>query len=780
MRTKIIILTIMIIILSVFPCLASDNIYWYMGGNQTNAFVFNYGIQIYGEKNRIYTSSRDANSNTVITRVFDLQTQNFIEAYNDIYHQFFILSPGGKYYMLGNGNVYDIDTGDSLYNFFSVSKNYNHEPFNFAISSNEKYIFEELSLDTTYMYELQNGNYIMMLTAFSDDMANKIDSNANRCTIDDYGRFQKYNLVNGEKYIDTVLYPDAVINPYSGDSSYFSGDWELSNSENFLLVNNYLVNNLKVYDLRVNKVIFDYNYKDSTDYGERVSNNFAFSLDESCIINWLTTGKNQIESPVLFISMKTGDTVKIIKSITYLPPVGFGGFGRQYIAGISHDNRYLYITGTDEKIYDFYDLEKQEEHPVICNSGEILKTAFSHDNKTLFVYELTDGGTRIQTYDVTLKKRIWLSPLISYDYNQYEKIYYPFAMSSNDKYIAISTDYYAIYLIPPLEYSNNDEFIGFTDNNAPITCLAFSDDEKYLASGNTKGIIFVWDIEKKNIVQNIATNLEEIFIIKFTGDDEIRIVTADGEQVYSISTGKQINKFTNPLYLNLSKFDYYGYSNFPVSYSNDGNYCAYGYAKNGVNVYNTISNDTLGLFDTGEVLMVAFSDDNKYLATSYKNENYIKIWDFQNKKEVARYDYDPFLRLYEQSYQDTIWAPLDALTFSHDGKYVLGGNYDGSVIIWENTYAGVDDKSDLENADFEIYPNPASSSFRLKYESKSYSKIQISIFDMLGNEVFKTIEDCNIGMNEKLIDCYNLETGYYIIRLKQNGKVEAKPVMILK
>ena len=115
----------------------------------------------------------------------------------------------------------------------------------------------------------------------------------------------------------------------------------------------------------------------------------------------------------------------------------------------------------------------------------------------------------------------------------------------------------------------------------------------------------------------------------------------------------------------------------------------------------------------------------------------------------------------------------------------------GIIFLPEHTFSGIfraklsdfgitDVKENIQNNETLIYPNPASSSVRLKYESSSYSKLQISIFDLLGNEVFNTSEDCNIGMNEKTIDCHSLETGYYIIRLKQGKRVEAKPVMIIR
>ena len=81
---------------------------------------------------------------------------------------------------------------------------------------------------------------------------------------------------------------------------------------------------------------------------------------------------------------------------------------------------------------------------------------------------------------------------------------------------------------------------------------------------------------------------------------------------------------------------------------------------------------------------------------------------------------------------------------------------------------------------FTISPNPASTAFTLKFESANNAKMQITLFDLLGNPVFNTSEDCNIGMNEKVIDCHSLETGYYIIRINHNGVVETKAVVIIK
>jgi hypothetical protein len=90
----------------------------------------------------------------------------------------------------------------------------------------------------------------------------------------------------------------------------------------------------------------------------------------------------------------------------------------------------------------------------------------------------------------------------------------------------------------------------------------------------------------------------------------------------------------------------------------------------------------------------------------------------------------------------------------------------------------IDNNQNKEN--FTISPNPASTAFTLKFESANNAKMQFTLFDLLGNPVFSSSEESNIGMNEKVIDCQGLETGYYILRLMQNWDVRTKAVLIIK
>ena len=88
--------------------------------------------------------------------------------------------------------------------------------------------------------------------------------------------------------------------------------------------------------------------------------------------------------------------------------------------------------------------------------------------------------------------------------------------------------------------------------------------------------------------------------------------------------------------------------------------------------------------------------------------------------------------------------------------FIINGDYIFAASTFHGLYKAklsdliTDVKENEQNKETIIYPNPALlPSVKLKYESTNNSKLQILIFDLLGNEVFSSSEDCNIGMNEK-------------------------------
>ena len=751
-----------ILIFSHIKLLASNNIYWYMGGRPIKGQICH--ASIFSEKNMMITIS-DCEDYKI--RIFDLKKLNLINIIPIDSNEETIASPDGNYLFNTDNtthiNIFNFESGELLYSIDTANIG---NRCTYEFSQNCKYFIKKID-SNLLIYSLQNGALFKKIS-FGINIGEIIDTNANISYVDILGKLIKFNVVTGQRLMDTIIYPEIIYDPPNEDSAAFYGYCKLSKSENLLLIINMLTHNLKVYDFNKKNIISDFNYNDS------IITFFYFSADESSLMYCSTDN-----SPVIIRNLLSGDTVKIIDDISYMffPSNSFNEIYKSTL-----DGRYLNISYWNDEIYDFYDIQEREQHPIICNMGEILKTAFSKDNKFLYTYEKNEKYLRIQAYDIAKKKRVWVTDKIINDYYSFDL--YPYALSSTGKFIAVTYTSSRSIMFPIVVYSLFDSTSGrykykFYGHREPITSISFSDDEKLIASADSKGTVNIWDFEKDSLIKEISTSEEEIFSIKFINNDEIQFTCKSGNQSWSIAESKRIDKFAVPIDFNLSKDDWTYYPNFPVVYSNDGTYCAYAWQKNGVNVYNTKTNDTIGRFDTGEVLALAFSDDNKYLVTSYKNVNYIKIWDFLNKKELARYDYNPFLKVWHHLEQDSMWAPLEALSFSHDGKYITGGNYDGSVIIWENTLTGVKDVPNTNN-NFEIYPNPANNTFRLKYNSDVETQVQLSIYDYLGNEVLSLSEPCVAGANEKTVDCSRLATGYYLVKVRCGASVQTQSLVILK
>jgi photosystem II stability/assembly factor-like uncharacterized protein len=200
------------------------------------------------------------------------------------------------------------------------------------------------------------------------------------------------------------------------------------------------------------------------------------------------------------------------------------------------------------------------------------------------------------------------------------------------------------------------------------------------------------------------------------------------------------------------------------------NFAVFSLAINGNNIYAGTSNGLFLSTDIGDNWKNIGMKDNLIDALIIKG-NYIVAGGYG---------------IYLSTDQGNNWtAKNSGLTDLAVTSMIINGDYIfvGTTGIFRAKLSelGITDVKEQEQInEIKILPNPASGDVKLKFESTNISRIQISVFDLLGKEVFSSYDDCNIGMNEKVMDCRSLNTGYYIIRLKQKDRVEAKPLLILK
>jgi hypothetical protein len=114
-----------------------------------------------------------------------------------------------------------------------------------------------------------------------------------------------------------------------------------------------------------------------------------------------------------------------------------------------------------------------------------------------------------------------------------------------------------------------------------------------------------------------------------------------------------------------------------------------------------------------------------------------------------------------------------------------------TISKYENGTPGTDDLSSVTatteiassfTLDFEIYPNPARSSFNIDFNLKSNDKVEISLFDLNGRMIESLVsEQFSAGYQSKFIQPRNLQnSGVYIIALKTSNAFVTKKLVVQK
>jgi len=79
------------------------------------------------------------------------------------------------------------------------------------------------------------------------------------------------------------------------------------------------------------------------------------------------------------------------------------------------------------------------------------------------------------------------------------------------------------------------------------------------------------------------------------------------------------------------------------------------------------------------------------------------------------------------------------------------------------------------------YPNPFNSTTKIKYSIKTFGRIKLALYDVLGNEIKILVEEEKIpGEYEFTINASDLSSGVYFYRLISNNYIETKKIVLLK
>jgi len=89
------------------------------------------------------------------------------------------------------------------------------------------------------------------------------------------------------------------------------------------------------------------------------------------------------------------------------------------------------------------------------------------------------------------------------------------------------------------------------------------------------------------------------------------------------------------------------------------------------------------------------------------------------------------------------------------------------------------DNLEEDGFDLSVFPNPASENIHLKFSSSEKRKIEIGIFNQLGNVVRENLKYASTGNDTYSIDVSDLSSGIYYVRLNIDDKIISRKIVLM-
>jgi hypothetical protein len=143
-----------------------------------------------------------------------------------------------------------------------------------------------------------------------------------------------------------------------------------------------------------------------------------------------------------------------------------------------------------------------------------------------------------------------------------------------------------------------------------------------------------------------------------------------------------------------------------------------------------------------------------------------------------------------------VWTKDPGIRLERDAQYPLEGNYvkDPAIVFKDSQYimyyvtrkpefsgVGEPDGSAPSGALLRIHPNPASASTTISFELRSSTRVYIAVYDLLGRERTRLVDaEMSAGEHEALFDASRLPGGMYFCRLRAEGVMEERRMVVVR
>ncbi|PQE33301.1 Transcriptional repressor tup1 protein [Rutstroemia sp. NJR-2017a WRK4] len=249
--------------------------------------------------------------------------------------------------------------------------------------------------------------------------------------------------------------------------------------------------------------------------------------------------------------------------------------------------------------------------------------------------------------------------------------------SDDEKYLATSSNLVAQIFDVATGQSIctlQDESIDSIDGHY-IKSVCFSLDGRYLATGSEDNLIRIWNITSRSIKNVLAGHEGSISSLVFAYDKRTIISGSEDRTIQFWDIESNSNTLVLPIASGITS----------IAISLDGQYVACGSFDNSVRIWEVPTGYLVGQLKgrdchTNSVYSVDFSPNSKYLVSGSLDKT-IKIWEISPLLDPYNFEFAG-----DSSYRSTFKGHEDGIlttTFTPDGKWVLSGSKNKAVRLWD-------------------------------------------------------------------------------------------------